>query len=271
MNPFAASRSFLLLPASVVKACFHESSFRLASPSGLPHCSRHAPNGGRCEPKALPCNRFPQKYGLTLSGGWTGCGCRHPNVPTTANGCAFTLIFATSMATQRAHPQAAVLSWPSSPPRTSPWPSEAKESPQPACTQHQNGPAATLPDIALSVAQAATHPHVHSQAPGATALSPARISCPGRRQSGRSACWHPQTGFAAHLPSHFCKSSTAGWLRPPGDSEVAGSQRHQDHDDILADRAKRDLEGGQKPAGLPVICCNPIGTNYLVQGAQWSV
>jgi len=41
----------------------------------------------------LPCNRFPQKYGLTLSGGWTGCECRHPNVPTTANGCAFTLIF----------------------------------------------------------------------------------------------------------------------------------------------------------------------------------
>ena len=36
------------------------------------------------------------------------------------------MIFATSMATQRAHPQAAVLSWPSSPPRTSPWPSEAK-------------------------------------------------------------------------------------------------------------------------------------------------
>ena len=61
-----------------------------------------------------------------MSGGWTGCGCRHPNVPTTVNGCAFTLSFATSRATQRAHPQAAVLSWPSSPPRTSPWLSEAE-------------------------------------------------------------------------------------------------------------------------------------------------
>jgi hypothetical protein len=93
--------------------------------------------GGRSEPKALPCRRFPQRYGLTLSGVWTRCECRHRNVPTTASGCAFILIFATSTATPWAPPLATVLSWRSSPRRTSPWPSEAKLRLRSGCCSNQ--------------------------------------------------------------------------------------------------------------------------------------
>ena len=38
-----------------------------------------------------------------------------------------------------------------------------------------------------------------------------------------------------------------------------------DHD-LPANRSRRGLERGQKPAGLPVICCNPLGNNHLAFG-----
>jgi hypothetical protein len=48
------------------------------------------------------------------------------------------------------------------------------------------------------------------------------------------------------------KSFAPRQLRPPNHPAAAGAQRHQNDHDLPADGSKRDLEGGQKPAGLPV-------------------
>src|ERR1035441_1658953 len=48
-------------------------------------------------------------------------------------------------------------------------------------------------------------------------------------------------------------SFAARQLRPPNHSAAAGAQRHQDDHDLPANRSQRDAEGGQKPAGLPLI------------------
>ena len=84
MNPFGSSGPFLLLPSWPVKASFGE-VFSLPPRRDLSYPREHPPLGGRYESEALLCDQCPQRYGPPLSGGWTRRGCRHPNVPTTAD------------------------------------------------------------------------------------------------------------------------------------------------------------------------------------------
>ena len=95
---------------------------------------------GRDESEVLPCDRFPQRYGPLLSGGWTRRGCQRPNVPTTASGDGDTALRPGARVppvaphTARPAPQASAPSAP------------RQESPQPTCAQHQDRLAAPLPD-----------------------------------------------------------------------------------------------------------------------------
>ena len=203
MNPFASSRLFLLRPAWVVKALFDE-VFSLPWPCGLSYPPEHPPRRGRNESEALRCERCPQRYGPPLSGGWTRRGCRHPNAPTTVSGFASIWI----SAHKYGHPAA-------SPTSRGPFLNKLASKNQSVAQRSQASAA-----VGLLLESAPEQGITRASPPAAPAAKP----CPRRCQTGRCAGWHSQTGFAAHLPSHLCKSLAAGGLRPADDPKAAGAQ-----------------------------------------------
>ena len=72
---------------SVCKGLIGRGFLSLPAVWGWSYCPEDPPEGRRDEPGVLPCDRFPQRYGPLLSGGWTRRGCRRPNVPTCACTC----------------------------------------------------------------------------------------------------------------------------------------------------------------------------------------
>jgi hypothetical protein len=87
------------------------------------------------------------------------------------------------------------------------------------------------------------------------------------REGGSSG---PRCFLGARVPRPgLCKSFAPRQLRPPDHPAAVGAQRHQDDHDLPANGSKCDLEGGQKPAGLPVAqaCCPECSGVTSVSGA----
>ena len=88
-------------------------------------------------------------------------------------------------------------------------------------------------------------------------IAPVPQSDGGERSPGlgphQPPCFWARCLMAAGVPRPGpYKSFAPRQLRPPNHPAAAGAQRHQDDHDLPANGSKRDLEGGQKPAGLAV-------------------
>ena len=105
------------------------------------------------------------------------------------------------------------------------------------------------------------------------------------QQPLRSGRHQPKSFLCSRFPQTHRPPSSGGWIRhkcrqtsvkttSPDHPAAAGAQRHQDDHDLPANGSKRDLEGGQKPAGLLVrIAAEPPSTTaggpYLSPGQRF--
>jgi len=217
MKPFPSSSALLPSPRPRVKPIllvFHLATFQRAVPQ-----SPHPPKRGRYQPQTLPCSRFPQTYGPSLSGGRIRLRCRQTSVQTTTSGYGFTSTFATNTAIPQPCPRAWARSSPSSHPRTSRWARGAKP-PLPSSSSSRQARNPAPPSLRSQQRRLATHaqPSTAIPQPSAKPCGPGLVPCgpqcrgrPSRHRRRRSSSdefrtrpWpHASTDRLPRLPNRM--------------------------------------------------------------------